>query len=379
MSGEDKKSETFISSMRSMLRIRGKFGKVYTNFSKPIFLNDLLDDQYPLWSAETYTDAERPKWLFDVVNTASQKIMSHINQAATINPVNIISTILLATSKQHMDESELIGMINIYMSMIQSLNYSDRVMLTEMDAQQQIKYVESLSMIKRREHPIGDILYLDARQTVSMTYYRNNILHIMALPSIIACCFFNVRSQTREEIINLVSLAYPFIQKELFLVWEQEQLPEVVSQVLNMMSELGLLIKNEQMDVFTRPGSGAKEFTQLTLLARVISPLLEIYYLALALLSRSGSDKVSRQELENRCYLMSQRVAMIHELNAPDFSDKHLISNFINTLIHIDYLKVYDTEHLEYSEVFHKADRRIHLLLTKEMRSNILQMLKIEK
>jgi glycerol-3-phosphate O-acyltransferase len=379
LSGEDKKSETFISSMRSIFRIRGEFGKVYANFSRPIYLNDLLDEQHPSWSSEVYLDAERPKWLFDVVNKTSQQIMNHINQAVTINPVNIVSTILLATSKQHMDESELTGMIDIYMSMIQSIDYSDKLILTEMDAEQQIKYVESLSMVKRREHPIGDILFLDNRQAISMTYYRNNILHVMALPSIIACCFFNVRSQTREEITSLVSLTYPFIQKELFLVWDQNQLPDVISKVLNMMSDLGLLIKNEQMDVFTRPGSGAKEFTQLTLLARVISPLLEIYYLTLALLSRSGSDKVSRKELENRCYLMAQRVAMIHELNAPDFSDKHLISNFINTLIHIDYLTVYDTEHLEYSEVFHKADRRIHLLLTKEMRSNILQMLKIEK
>ena len=76
---------------------------------------------------------------------------------------------------------------------------------------------------------------------------------------------------------------------------------------------------------------------------------------------------------------MAQRVAMIYELNSPDFSDKRLISNFIDTLIHIDYLRVYDTEKIEYSDVFHKADKRIQLLLSKEMRSNILQMLKINQ
>ena len=74
---------------------------------------------------------------------------------------------------------------------------------------------------------------------------------------------------------------------------------------------------------------------------------------------------------------MAQRIAMIHQLNSPDYSDKKLISNFIETLIKINYVKVYDTEHVEYSEVFQKADRRIRQLLPKEMRSNILQMLKI--
>ncbi len=379
LSGEDKKSETFFSSIQSILRIRGRFGKVYTNFGRPVFLNQLLDCKYPAWLSESYDDSMRPEWLYTVVNHASHKIMSHINQAVVVNSINLISTVLLATSKQHMDEGELIRMLDVYSSMIKLMDYSDRVIITSRSGKQQLEHAEFLQMIKRRTHSLGDIIYLDARHSVSMTYYRNNILHLMALPSLIACCFFNMRSQTREEIINLISLAYPFVKAELFLVWEKEQLAEKISQVLDVMSELGLLIKNEQVDVYTRPGSGALEFTQLNLLAKVISPILEVYYLALALLSRKDKEKISKSELVEKCFLMSQRVAMIHELNSPDFSDKHLISNFIDTLINIDYLRVYDTENLEYSEVFHKADRRIRLLLSKEMRSNILQMLKISQ
>jgi len=379
LSGEDKKSETFFSSIRSILRIRGRFGKVYTNFGKPVFLNQLLDCNHPSWLSDPYDDSVRPEWLYDVVNQASQNIMSHINQAATVNSINLVSTVLLATSKQHMDENELVKMLDIYKSMISSMNYSERVIITSRSGKEQVKHAEFLKMVKRRSHQLGDIIYLDAKHSVSMTYYRNNILHLMALPSLIACCFFNVRSQTREEIIKLISLVYPFVQTELFLVWKKEQLAEKISQVLDLMADLGLLIKNEQVDVYSRPGSGAVEFTQLNLLAKVISPVLEIYYLALALLSRKEEEKISKAELVEKCFLMSQRVAMIHELNSPDFSDRHLISNFIDTLIHIDYVRVYETENLEYSEVFHKADRRIRLLLTKEMRSNILQMLKISQ
>jgi glycerol-3-phosphate O-acyltransferase len=155
-------------------------------------------------------------------------------------------------------------------------------------------------------------------------------------------------------------------------------LTDIVSSTLNQMSDLGLLIKNEQLDVFTRSGSGATEYIQLTMLARIISPLLEVYYLTLALLSRNNAGTISREQLEHSCFLLAQRIAMIHELNSPDFSDKKLISNFIDTLITIDYLKVYGTEQLEYSEAFHKADKRARLLLSKEMRTNIIQMLKID-
>lgn len=374
--GEDKTSEALLSSLRSILRIRGNFGRVYANFGEPVFLNTILDHNQPNWRDEPYDANARPDWLFNGVNQAAQQIMLNINRAASVNPVNLVATVLLSTSKQHMDEQELIKMIDMYRSIILSLNYSDKLMMTELTGREQIHHAESLRLVNRRAHELGDIIYLDAKHSVSLTYHRNNILHLTALPSLIACCFFNMRTHTREEIVNIISLAYPFIKSELFLIWEENELKETISHILDVMSEHGLLIKNDQLDVYTKPGSGSPGYTHLNMLARVISPVLEVYYLTLAILSRHESEKISKEDLENRCYLMAQRVAMIHELNSPDFSDKKLISNFVETLIHIDYLREHDAEHLEYSEAFLKTDKRARLLLSKEMRANILQMLK---
>lgn len=379
LSGEDKKSETFISSIKSILKIRGEYGKVYANFGKPVFLNQALDYNHPAWSSETYDDALRPPWIRDVVGKLSQDIMTHINQAASVNSSNLIASVLLATSNQSMDESELANSLEMYQSIIHSLNYAENIKITERSGLEQVKHAESLKMIKRRSHELGDIIFLDAKHAVSLTYYRNNILHLMALPSIIACCFFNVHTLSRKEIINLVTLAYPFIQNELFLSWDKSQLDDIISKVLETLTELGLLVKNKQDDSYARRSSNTKEYTQLTLLAKIISPILEVYFLTLALLSnngnKEGNERISKQDLEKKCFLLAQRVAMIHELNSPDYSDKKLIANFIDTLIHIDYLQVYDTEHLEYSDIFHKTNKRIRLLLPKKMRLNILQMI----
>ena len=376
LSGEDKKSETFLNSIRSISKIRGEYGKVYTNFGKPVFLNQMLDRNHPSWLAEEYDDAVRPDWIRNVVSETSVKVMRSINQAASINPVNLISSVLLATSKQAMDEGELTGMLEIYRSIISSLNYSDLIMITGKTGGQQIKHAESLKMIKRRRHEYGDIIYLDARHSISLTYYRNNVLHLFALPSVIACCFINVRTHKREEIVEMVSLAYPFIKSELYLIWKKEELPGIIHDVLKVLSKHGLLTENEKKGSYTRPGSRVIQYAQLNLLAKMISPLLEVYYMTLAILSRSGLEEMSREELEQKCYLIAQRVTMIHDLNSPDYSDKRLISNFIETLIHVDYLNVSGTDNLKFSEVFHEADRRLWLLLSKEMRANILQMVR---
>ena len=379
LSGDDKKSETLFGSIRAMLSIRGKYGKVYVNFAKPVFLNQLLDAQYPQWSTESFEQSMRPDWLRNVVTHTANMIMTRINQAAVVNPVNLIATILLATSKQHMDEQELCRMIMLYSALIREQNYSERILLPTIEPAEQISHTEKLRQIRRRKHELGDIIYLDSKHSVSLTYYRNNTMHLLALPSLIACCFLNIRSQTREQIQNMLKLAYPFIKAELFLHWHEDELTKTVDYLLDVMANQQLLLKNEQLDVFSRPGSGSAQYTQLKLLARVISPTLEVYYLTLALLSRTNKEHISKQELENQCYLMAQRISMIYELNSPDFFDKKLISNFIDTLIDTEFLRDADTGHLRFGEAFLQADKHARLLLSKEMRTNILQMLKINQ
>ncbi len=379
LSGEDKKSETFISSIKSILKIRGEYGKVHANFGQPVFLNQILDHNHPEWSSEDYDDNVRPPWIRGIVGTLSRDIMTHINQAATVNAVNLISSVLLATPKQSMDEKELVAQLELYQTLITSLNYSDTIEITERSGSDQIIHAEHLKMLKRRKHDLGDILFLDTKLALSMTYYRNNILHLLTLPSIIACCFFNIRSNSSDEITKLVSLAYPFLEKELFLVWDKDtELNNAIEQILEQFVSQGLLIKSKVDNNYTRPPSNSKSHTQLMLLAKVISPILEVYYLTLALLSRSSqkleNKRVPIEDLQKQCFLTAQRVAMMHEINSPDYSDKKLIANFIDTLIHIDYLTVFDTE-VEYSDVFQKADKRIRLLLPKEIRANILQII----
>lgn len=380
LSGEDKKSETFVNSVRSILSIRGNFGKVAANFGRPILLDDVLDQEQSTWREDAYDDAERPDWVRSSVGSVSGLIASHINQAAAVNAVTLISTVLLATPKQGMDERELLKMIAMYRDIIASTAYSDRLVVTQETGPEQIARVESLKMLNRHEHELGDILYLGPKHSVSLTYYRNNILHLMALPSVIACCFINKRTLPEKDITQLITMVYPFLQSELFLPWKKEELAGAIRNVLDVMCEQGLLERRDADACYSRRSFGTLRFVQINLLARVISPTLEVYYLTLALLARSGSETIPKAELEKRCQLMAQRVAMIHEINSPDYADKNLIANFIDTLIHIDYVKVYGTEDLAFSEVFQRADKRIRLLLGRATRSNIMQMLgQVEK
>ncbi|HID48762.1 MAG TPA: glycerol-3-phosphate 1-O-acyltransferase PlsB, partial [Chromatiales bacterium] len=297
LSGKRKKSETLLGSLRSILRIRGEFGQVYASFGKPIFLSDILDQHNPRWHVEVYDDAQRPPWLRESVEHTATEIMVRINAAASVNPVNLVSVVLLASPRQHMDEDELATMLEKYATLIRASGYSERVTVTDLDGKAQIALTESLGLVKRKNHELGDIIYLDAKHAVFLTYYRNNILHLMVVSSAIACCFLSVASHGRDKIVELVSLAYPFLKSELFLPWDADALPGIIDHTLEMLVEQGFLSRSKKTGKYRKPTASSIEYGRLELLGKVVSPILELYYMTFALLLKKGSHSLTQPEL----------------------------------------------------------------------------------
>ena len=374
LSGRKKKSESLFSSIRSILTIRGNFGHVYTSFGTPVMLTQHLDSHNSSWPVQEYDDQHRPEWLKKTVDDIADQIMVNINRAAHVNAINLVSTVLLATPKQHMDEGQLAAMIDIYSSLVVSLEYSNKIRVTALTGEEQIHRAESLKRVRRRKHKMGDIIYLDSRNAVLLTYYRNNILHLTAIPSVIACCFNNAPTQKLENIVNLVSIAYPFLRRQLFIVWSQEELPDAIKHILDILVNLKLLEKRAE-DEYARPRASSVECGQLELLAQVISPILELYYMTFAILLNTGTNRVSEPDLIEHSYLMAQRLSMIYELNSPDFFDKRLITNFIDALREMEYLKIGSNDLIQYSLDYLKVGEDAVSLLNRNIRTSILQLL----
>ncbi|MDT8281323.1 MAG: glycerol-3-phosphate 1-O-acyltransferase PlsB [Gammaproteobacteria bacterium] len=376
LKGDDKKSETLMGSIRSILNIRGFYGQVTTNFGEPVLLTTILDEQDPNWKAMPYDDKHRADWLRPAVAQTSNLIMQHINACCAVNAVNLIATALLAAPNQTMDEGELARTLTFYAELIDHHQYSTSVTITSYDAHQQIHHAEALHLVHRRKHEMGDFIYLDKAHAVLLTYYRNNILHLLVMPSLISCCFNNATGIESETIKRYIKIAYPFLKAEFFLPWSYSESEHVIDRLLVYLTETGLLTYNKDTRHYSRPGISTHHHAQLTTLAQVISPILELYYMIFALLAEHESDTLSRARLEELCYLMAQRLSLMYEINSPDFFDKKLIANFINSLISLGYVSVNAANNLELCEYALNEGRRARRLLDKSMQYNILQMLR---
>ncbi len=374
LSGNPKRSESLLDLFRSLRALRSEFGKVYVNFAEPIALSEVLDEHQPNWRREDYRDNDRPPWLVPAVADLADRIQTRVNKAAAVTPVSLAALTLLSTPRQAMVEGELARHMNLLLRLAKKAPYSALVTLPELDGDGVVAYCEKMGLLVRQSHPLGDVLRLEGDNAVLMTYFRNNILHLFALPSMIACCFLNNRSMATETIVRLGRMVYPYVRSELFLHWNVDGFEAAIRHQLEVMVDESLLTRDDEGDRYLRPDAGTEQAVQLSVLAQGAVQTLERYYMTVALLLKHGSGTISQQDLERLCQLMAQRMSMLHAFNAPEFFARDLFRGFIDMLRRSgvvwyddDGLLAYDRRILEVS-----ADAR--LVLSEQIRHSILQV-----
>jgi glycerol-3-phosphate O-acyltransferase len=251
--------------------------------------------------------------------------------------------------------------------------YSPHTTLPDGNGQALIEYVQKMDLLAEQKDALGKILYLDEQNAVLMTYYRNNVLHIFALPALLASFFQSSSRMSREQILRYTRALYPYLQAELFIRWNLDELDAVVDQWLAAFVEQGLLKLDG--DMYVRPAPSSREFVLLTLLARAIVQTLQRFYMATALLLNAGQNAISAEELEDLCTVMAQRLSILHGLNAPEFFDKSLFRHFIQSLLDQGVLRQDEAGKLSHhpllSELAEGAAKRV---LPAEIRLSIRQV-----
>ncbi|MFU6375943.1 glycerol-3-phosphate 1-O-acyltransferase PlsB [Metapseudomonas otitidis] len=371
--GASKKKESIFDIFKVIGALKLRFGSVAVNFGEPIKLAEFLDQQQPDWRAQELGPQFRPAWLNDTTNRLAVRIARHLNDAAAINPVNLVALALLSTSRLALDERALTRVLDLYLALLRAVPYSPHATLPEGDGQALIQYVQSMDLLAEQKDALGKILYLDEQNAVLMTYYRNNVLHIFALPGLLASFFQSSGRSSREQILRYTRALYPYLQAELFIRWNLDELDAVVDQWLAAFVEQGLL--KVENDVYVRPAPSSRQFVLLTLMSRAIAQTLQRFYMAIALLLNAGQNQLTAEELENLCTVMAQRLSILHGLNAPEFFDKTLFRHFIQTLLDQRVLRQDEAGKLSYHpELGDLAEGAAKRVLTAEIRLSIRQV-----
>jgi len=375
LSGQPKEKESVLGLIKAVSSVlRSKLGKVHVNLGEPISLDALLCRHNPNWRGALAEDSQRPGWINDAVGDLATRISIEINAAAAVTPINLVAIAILATPRQALAEADLARQVELYRHLLRYAPYGPLVTITTDSGAQMILYAEAMGMLERQKHPLGDIMRMNAETAVLATYYRNNILHLFAMPSLLACCFVSNESMRTADIHRLVWRIYPYISSELYLRWEESEVMALADSLLASFERLNLLQALPDGSGWQRPASTSLEAIRLSVLAQATIQTVERYYLAIALLLQSGSGAISQEALEERCHLMAQRMSVLYGLNSPEFFDKGLFRNFIELLRRRNVIQASADNRLSFGEPLLGVAADAQLVLSEQIRHSILQV-----
>ncbi|KWU00047.1 MAG: glycerol-3-phosphate 1-O-acyltransferase PlsB [Vibrio toranzoniae] len=359
--GKRKEKENASLVIRTLRKLRN-FGKGYVNFGEPIQLNQYLNEHAPEWTKDIDPmGAGKPQWMNPVVNGLATKMMTHINDAAATNALTLCATALLASRQRALSRDSLVSQINCYLSLLKNVPYSNTFTVPKDSAEDLVKHAESLNKFLIESDSMGDIVSLDRHQSILMTYYRNNIIHLFALPSLIAQMTIRQRGLSIEAIQKNVAALYPFLKKELFLSYDEDKLEGVVSNIIEELVSQGMLVVSNNEVTINQSNSQA-----LMLLGRTITETLQRYSIALNLLAEN--PELDKSDLETKSQDIAQRLGRLHGINAPEFFDKGVFASMFATLKQQQYLDNDGNCDLEKTQQFAKL---LYSMLYPEVRITI--------
>lgn len=348
-----KKGESMGDLVRGSSKIlKRKYGRVFVSFGEPIDLQAYADAHMPDWreSMRGLEMDSRPRWLQDFVAGLADRVMLGINATATLNATGLVSLVLLGSPQKAVVEDEMVATLTLLARLAHCSPYSaDATGPASTDGRELLAEAEPLMGLVRVPHAWGAVLTVDSRQGVLLTYTRNNVMHLFALPSLVANFFAHFERRDRARILDDAVELYPLLASELFLRWAPDEARVALDEAIDGLLTCGLLRVDEvNPDRLRRPEIGSDAFAALMSLSRIMRESLERYAMTIMLLSHhQESGVVKRGRFERQCQLMAERMAILTGRNSPEFFDSRLFRNHLQTLVRV--------------ELLHKQGNKLHI------------------
>ncbi|MCH2336654.1 MAG: glycerol-3-phosphate 1-O-acyltransferase PlsB [Pseudomonadales bacterium] len=317
--GQSKRRENVADVFRNLRLIKQNFGRVTLRFGVPIDLASFVDNFDP----KQHHALPPPT----AAESLGHEILSAINDSAHVNPVNLVALTTLSMPRFTIDEGILIRHMDYLKKLITTNSENHNFSATNLSPTQIVQHVEQLGMLQRGEAEDGGLLGHDPATAILMTWYRNNVLHVVAQPAMLACLLVNRRLPIKIDALErLAQTVLPYIEAELSFRSE----PYETRRCLLELEKLDLV--HSTGDAVTPPRKNAEGRLHLQLLANALMPTLERFYIAIALLNEAGNSVYTRRSLVETASRTARHYSVLYGTNAPEFFDPAPFRGLVRTL-----------------------------------------------
>ena len=368
LAGKPKQKESLWGLLLATRQLRNVFGKVHVNFGEPLVLADFLSARVPEWR-DVRQPLNHPQTR-EITQAAALELARRMNDAVVINPVNLVSLILLATPRHTIDRSLFERLLAHYRSLAEDVPYAAPAICCAFDVDAMIAQAERLGFVERISHPLGEMLGVRGGTAPTLAYFRNNVAHVFALPALIACLVDQNRQIDPTRLGQAIGDIYELIRAELFLHWPEEALPALTTTLIRLFVARGLL-RQDATGNLAAPEATSPAAIELHLIGETIRPFLERHFLLLSLVKAENHPPKSRQTVEDTCLLLAQRLTVLYGFGAPEPADKTSYASLLAHLIDIELIGEDEGGALHLAERLQQPLAHTELILSAEVRQAI--------
>ena len=331
--GANKKKESLKDIISVFRDFRNYLGEAYLQFAEPINLNDFLKEN-PM--NENLSEKD---WLFRVTPILGKRIMNNINEATVVTSTALFSMALLNSDGFSISKKELISRIELIKSLLKEDKYSSKILICDKSGEEILNQMKKLGFLPQEE--INDRISLSNQEAAKLSFYRNNISHLLIFESLI-CGFFQYQKEIlKEDLIESLRMIYPFLKEEFFLKWEESELDQLIDSKIKKLMEKGLIL--DDAEFFKRPDFKSKEFYETQALGKLVQPSIDRFYVLISQLWKSSNEHISKNILEKNSLEILKNLEKDHARLTPEFSEKWMFDVFLNRLIENKYVREDDS------------------------------------
>ena len=235
LNGQKKQKENFWQVLGIVKKL-GNFGRAFVNFGEPINIKQYFAQAFP----DGHSLAADPPQFKKQVQQVAKSVMIGINAAAAVNALPLCAAILLASKNFQLQKSAFFEHIAKHQQLLALLAENTLVTYTQ-DSVADI-YQQALLLDKFSEH--HGVVACSPPQARQLSYYRNNIIHLFVLPSLLCntvrYLLWQNKPLTFANIAAYAAKVYPLLAAEYFLE-EQQDIDTLLKNGLQQLQKTGVL------------------------------------------------------------------------------------------------------------------------------------------
>lgn len=354
LAGGRKRKESLLGLLKAVRTLREDYGRVYVNFGQPLNLNDVLDAKLPDWrqlsdgfaqtsGTDTPALSEQPDYR-DFMTCIGREILTNINSAASVTPLSLIAIVMLLAPGKTLVREELEFQAGKLHQLLSYLYPDSLVVLPQATPPEWVEHAFSLKFLQHAKDELGGLIRVTPRQITSLMYFRNNITHLLVLPSLIACALREHKSLNDAALQQLVAVAWPFLRAEFYLPGDDDDSELPLQNCLKAMSAVGLIVpvsNAAESVIWSRPRAGASESVPFIRLGDLLVPAIERYFLSASILS-ACHEGISQDQFETVFRQAAQRYAATEARDVNTLFSKPYYRMMIETLLESGAVRLQD-------------------------------------